>query len=393
MDCKKNLRLLNAFSFLKNLQFFGALAVPFFLHRAKLDYKGMFLLEAVFSFFLLVFEIPTGVVADRFGRKISLFAGSLFFGAGFLLMGIITAFPLLLAGEIICAFGFSMISGADRALLYEVLKDGGREAEAQTALSRYEAWGTAGMLLAFPAGTLFASSGIVPYTAALGLVLAATGVAIILAGLLVMSVRETTRLPPDGSAIRAGIEGFRFIFRKPALTRFSLNYAIISSLTFFMYWFYQSLLMKNAFPLSLQGFVAAGFNAGAMILLLCTPIIRRRLSTAAILFWSSLIPGVLYVSVAVIPGLPMAFIAIFGVTMLKAFRAPMLGALMNTEIDSSNRATVLSGVSMIERVLSTALYPVAGFLTDLSLNWTFLAMGSITIAFSLFLRVEKDLAG
>jgi len=86
----------------------------------------------------------------------------------------------------------------------------------------------------------------------------------------------------------------------------------------------------------------------------------------------------------------MALIAIFGVIMLKLFRAPMLASLMNTHIESTNRATVLSGVSMLERIITAILYPLAGILTDISLNWTFLVMGLVTLAASLFLRVGKD---
>lgn len=410
---ERNIRLLYGFSFLKNLQFFGALAVPFYLDRVGLDYARMFSLEALFSLCIILFEIPTGVVADRAGRKVSLFAGSLVFGAGFAVFGFATGFVPLAIAEIVCAVGMCLQSGADRALLYEVARATpapswksapatGHEAGAasdqpnpdiQTVLSRYDAIGTAGMLVAFPAGTLFVASGLVPYRTALGLVFVATAAALIVSGFIALGVHESTRLPPDGSALRAGIDGFRMIFRKPALTRFSLNYAAISSLTFFMFWFYQSLLRENGFPLSYQGFVAAAFNAGSMLLLLASGPVRRRLGAANTLFLSSLVPGVLYVCVFLAPGLPMALVAIFGVTMLRSFRAPLLGALMNDEIGDKHRATVLSGVSMLERVLTTALYPLAGLLTDVSLGWTFLAMGAVTVFMSVFLRVDRELEG
>jgi MFS family permease len=86
MKTNKNLALLYLFSFFKSLQFFGAVAVPFYLHRIGLDYTRMFLLEAIFSFAMILFEIPTGVIADRWAEKYPLF-GAVFFGAGFLLFG------------------------------------------------------------------------------------------------------------------------------------------------------------------------------------------------------------------------------------------------------------------------------------------------------------------
>jgi len=77
-----------AFNFLKSLQFFGALAVPFYLYCVGLDYKGMFILETIFSVCIILFEIPTGVIADKFGRKISLFLGALGFAGSFLKAGL-----------------------------------------------------------------------------------------------------------------------------------------------------------------------------------------------------------------------------------------------------------------------------------------------------------------
>jgi MFS family permease len=396
MKSKKSIYALYAFNFLKSLQFFGAVAVPFYLYRVKLNYTEMFTLEMIFSAAMFLFEIPTGVIADKFGRKISLFLGALAFGGGFCIFGISVSWPVLAVAEIICACGMCLMSGADRAILYELVKKDSTSADTDAApvsdvakvLARYDAFGTAGMLIAFPAGTLFAGCGLVPYEVALGATFFASGVAILLAGFIVLVVNETQRTPLQGSALRAGIEGFKFIFKKPALRSFSLNYAVISSLTFFMFWFYQSLLIENAFPVSYMGFIAAGFNALAMIMLLATGRIQKTLGTGKTLFLSSFIPGLLYLAVFFVSGLPVALVAIFGVTALKMFRAPMLSSHMNEHIADENRATVLSGVSMLERALTAAFYPLAGLLTDISLGWTFLVMGIVTVFISIFLKID-----
>jgi MFS family permease len=393
MKINRNLVLLYWFNFFKSLQFFGAVAVPFYLYRAGLDYTRMFLLETIFSIGMFAFEIPTGVVADRWGRKISLFLGSCFFGAGFLLFGIFTAYPILIIAEVICAVGMTLLSGADRAIIYEILKEGHEENKAATVMARYDAYGTAGSLLAFPAGSLFVGRNLVNYKTALGLVFVATAVAIGISGLIVLWVKEGKYEKSGENGIRQGLEGFLYIFRHQRLRIFSLNFAFVSSLTFFMFWLYQSLLLQNKFPLAWQGFIASGFNLTAILLLLFTPIAKRRIGIKNTLFLSSLIPGILYISVSFIPGFIMAIIAIFGVTNLKMFRAPMLNALMNDYIESSNRATVLSGVSIIERIATALLYPLVGLLTDISLKMTFLTLGIITIILSILLRVGEDSLG
>jgi MFS family permease len=159
----RNLRLLNAFNFLKSLQFFGAVAVPFFHDWAGLDYARMFTLEAFFVFSVFVLEIPTGVVADRFGRKWSLALGGAITSAAFILFGLFRSYPVYMAAEFLCAAGFSLFSGADRALLYDTLVAHGRESEGARILSRFGAMETAGIVLSFPLGSLFAGSSIFPY--------------------------------------------------------------------------------------------------------------------------------------------------------------------------------------------------------------------------------------
>ena len=72
---RTNIRKAYAAAFLKNLQFFGPISVPYFLDWLRVDYTRMFVLQAWFLFWVFVLEIPTGVVADKFGRKISVALG------------------------------------------------------------------------------------------------------------------------------------------------------------------------------------------------------------------------------------------------------------------------------------------------------------------------------
>ncbi len=387
---KKNMLLLYTFSFLKNLMFFGAVSVPFFLHRAGLDYTGMFILESVFSVSMIVFEIPTGVIADKLGRRISLFLGALTFGLSFYMIGMFPSLHVLIAAEVLCGLGMTMLSGADRALIYDILKDTGLAENSQTVFARYDGFATAGMLLAFPAGSYLVGSGIVPYNDALGLVFVATAAALVLAAGVILLVREPARIKTGLHPLRQGMDGFVFIFRKPALRMFSLNFAAVSSLTFFMFWFYQTLLMRGGFPIRFQGAVASAFNLSAALLLFLTPVIQKRISTKNMIFLKSIGPGILYPSIAFFSGLPMAFLSILRLTNLPMYRQPMLNSLMNENIESGNRATVLSGVSMIERILTAMLYPVAGILADVSPRFAFGVLGAITIVLSIILRVEEE---
>ena len=72
-------------------------------------------------------EIPTGVIADRFGRKTSMILGSLVLSIAALIYGSIPHFYNFLFSEFLFAVGITLISGADKAILYDSLKENNQE--------------------------------------------------------------------------------------------------------------------------------------------------------------------------------------------------------------------------------------------------------------------------
>ncbi|MGY0373372.1 MFS transporter [Clostridium sp. JNZ J1-5] len=66
-----------------------------------------------------IFEIPTGIVADVYSRKISVVIGIVLIGLGFILEGSIASFAFVLAAQIIWGLGFTFISGAAEAWIAE----------------------------------------------------------------------------------------------------------------------------------------------------------------------------------------------------------------------------------------------------------------------------------
>jgi DHA3 family tetracycline resistance protein-like MFS transporter len=66
---------------------------------------------------VFVFEIPTGVVADVYSRRLSVVIGLALTGAGFLLAGCIPLFGALLAAQVVGGLGVTFGSGARTAWL------------------------------------------------------------------------------------------------------------------------------------------------------------------------------------------------------------------------------------------------------------------------------------
>lgn len=109
-----------AYMAFSNLLFFIPIDVLFFQERG-LDLTQVFTIQAVFSLGIFLFEIPTGVIADRFGRKNSLLLGILAWIVADLIFFFGWGFGILAFAYLLWALGSCLNSGADTALLYDIL--------------------------------------------------------------------------------------------------------------------------------------------------------------------------------------------------------------------------------------------------------------------------------
>ena len=68
-------------------------------------------LEAMTFFF----EIPTGIVADAYSRRLSVLIGVFLTGVGFLVEGLVATFGAVLVAQVLWGIGFTFFSGAEAA--------------------------------------------------------------------------------------------------------------------------------------------------------------------------------------------------------------------------------------------------------------------------------------
>jgi len=64
---------------------------------------------------VFIFEIPTGIIADVYSRKLSVIIGTFLFGIGFLLEGSVPVFGVILLAQVIWGTAWTFISGAHSA--------------------------------------------------------------------------------------------------------------------------------------------------------------------------------------------------------------------------------------------------------------------------------------
>jgi DHA3 family tetracycline resistance protein-like MFS transporter len=87
------------------------------LRMAELDPLQLVLVGTVLELSVFLFEIPTGLVADVYSRRLSVILGLFLIGAGFVLEGSLPIFATILVAQVLWGVGFTFTSGAQDAWL------------------------------------------------------------------------------------------------------------------------------------------------------------------------------------------------------------------------------------------------------------------------------------
>ena len=103
---------------------------------------------------ILLFEVPTGIVADAYSRRLSIIIGYFIMGWAFIVEGLFPAFLPIVLAQIFWGIGYTFTSGAQQAWLSDEI---GEENANRAFLhaNRYDLAGAlVGMLLAIPLGNI-----------------------------------------------------------------------------------------------------------------------------------------------------------------------------------------------------------------------------------------------
>jgi MFS family permease len=128
MGSQKNIRLLAWFNFFTDFKLYSAIAILYFTKVTGSFALGM----SIFSIANIadaVFEVPTGILSDRVGRKKTIVLGSLASIAYSIFFALGGSFWVLAVGAIFQGLSVAFYSGNNDALLHDSLKESGKEHE------------------------------------------------------------------------------------------------------------------------------------------------------------------------------------------------------------------------------------------------------------------------
>lgn len=132
---ERNLRILPWWWATRYVWLGEAIWVIYLTRERGLTLGEVLLFQAVYSAVVIASEVPTGMMADRWGRRLSVILGSAVAVCAMITFGVGHTVPILLASYAMFSVADAFFSGADSAILFDTLKGLGRDDE----FSRWQA--------------------------------------------------------------------------------------------------------------------------------------------------------------------------------------------------------------------------------------------------------------
>jgi MFS family permease len=351
-----NLRKFYLFRFLVDFQLWLPIWVIYLQKERGLSLSEVTALDAPFWIVLVVMEVPTGAIADRWGRKASLSCGAFANASAVLVFGIADSYVVILASYLIWAVAWTLYSGADTAFFFDSLKALGRESEFQKLWGRARAIQSSGALLGLALGAPLAAATNLwfPVVASAGLIAAA--------GLVSLTFHEPPHLEKGErqlSYLEGTKEAARIAFGTPQVRYMMLLAASVTAIATSISILSQPFLDSHGVdvdnfgwflvPGSLVGIASAlaayrltgGFGLQRVIAALPLLVIAAAAGLGA---WDSLGAFAFY---------PLNAIAL-------SLSIPVVGSYLNQRIPSSRRATILSFHQLLFSLLIAGIEPALG---------------------------------
>jgi MFS family permease len=215
-----NVRLLSWFNFFGDFRMYGPIMVIYFAQVTG-SYTAATSLLAIKMLSSAAFEVPTGVLSDRLGRRGTMIAGAVVMVAAHLGYAAAPGYGLLLAAVVLEGLATALWSGNNESLLYDTLLEAGREQEFPRQSGRVNSMFQIALALAATVG------GVIAGASSLRTVVVLSVVPQVLCVLVALRVREPRVHGPLESNVLGHLgSALRGIGRSPVLRRMTLVSAL-----------------------------------------------------------------------------------------------------------------------------------------------------------------------
>ncbi len=372
--------------FFSNLYFYLPVGT-LYLQDKGLNYVQINSLWGIIVGTMFLTEAPTGILADRLGHKKAIVIALALQLLGEVMYVLADCYALFALTSVVAGVGFAFASGCVEALAYDSLKAMGRQAEMSKAMGFIVAAQRAANLIAFAlSGVLIGVLTQARFVRAI----VATACAVAAGWLMTWTLKPVPHdRPASGtSSIQLLLDGVEALRANPRLWRLTL--LALATIPFRDYLgMYQSRLVGVGVTPAGLGLIQAAAAALSILSARYAYWIAERLGGNAGLLLATCLPGVLYLIAAATVHPAFSALAFCLLSGSMSLRAPLLSGRLNPHIESRNRATVLSLISMLSGLYVAVMGLLIGRIGDRSLTWAFGLMGVVVLGGSFLFRVRE----
>jgi len=323
------------------IRFFHNLIPAYVIERLFWEQRGMTVqmvvyTEIIYAATVVLLEIPSGIIADKWGRKKLMVLNAFFGCCEFLILIFATEFWHFAAVVFLSGVGRSACSGAENALLYDSLLSMGDEHTFEKCLGRLNACDFTASILAALSGSLMASW----YGFEFNYWVSFAGMLVSL-GISLMLVEPELKSETDGLiAIRDYVKAsVNFFIKNKGVCLVLLAGMVTGAAMTFIDEFWQLYISRLGIPVIYFGLFSAGLSFLRLPGSMLAYRIKGRMS------YRALVSGVVFVFAAgllylyAIKGYT-SLVVIFLICIVSGIIDPIATGYLHHRIDSAMRATI-----------------------------------------------------
>ncbi len=374
-------------------KFFSAFDITSAIWVLYLGFKGMTLaqiglLEGIFHITGFISEIPTGALADLFGRKKIIIIGRITSLISAIIMLFSNSFMGFAIGFILSAWGYNLNSGSEEALIYDTLKKLDREEEFLKVNGKINLIIEVSQGLAvFIGGILSQIDFSISYITAVAIGLIS----------LVLSTRfiEVDVIRKENQSINIINhlkQSIDIVKNNKRLLNILIFFPLIYTFSAIVYFYGQQLFNDMEYSrisisiIFLFNGIFSSFGA-----ILSSKIYKKYKSLGWIIISISISVFTIFMGIG--KG-NLSIVFFLGIGFLTSILQPISSNLINSMVESNQRATIISVESMFYSIMMIILFPICGFIGDrvyLELSFIMVGIVGVLICITEIIIIKKTI--
>jgi MFS family permease len=365
----KNISLMYFMEIISGMVFF----LPFialYLEQDLFNITNVAIIFGIEAIAFALFEIPTGAIADLFGRKRTIIFAHIvvIFAMIFLYLG--GSMIMFITFAILNSLARSLYSGTDSALIYDTLKEEGKENYYKKIIGTYSAIWPLGAILGSIIGGYIAQISL-PLTALL------TIIPFSIALILTFFLKEPSYEKEDHrNVIKHMIESLKIVVGNKQLIILMLGGFILMAFSENLHRLGSLFFEFKEIPLAYFGYITALIFAGSSLGHYMSHYVSEKIGNKNTILISVVGSSVLIV-LATFTFKYTSILLFIIPSLFFGLKNPVISHLLNLETDSKKRATIISTSSFMGMLGMAIFAPFIGYLAELYTINTAFKIGGI----------------